>query len=76
MTKKQIYLSIIFGAIFCVALCDFLPSLKKKSDFDTPDIVGYQYKKDSSKTKDPYGIADQKGRNYIEKLTDETIVIN
>ena len=44
MTKKQIYLSIIFGAIFCVALCDFLPSLKKKSDFDTPDIVGYQYK--------------------------------
>lgn len=76
MTKKQIYLSVIFGAIFLIALCDFLPGLKKKSDFDTPEVVGYQYKKDSSKTKDPYGIADQKGRNYIEKLTDETIVIN
>ena len=76
MTKKQIYLSVIFGAIFCVALWDFLPSLKKKSDLDTPEIVGYQYKKDSSKAKDPYGIAGRRGQNYIEKLTDETIVIN
>ena len=75
MTKKQIYLSIIFGVIFSIALYDYIPNLRKNSAPDTL-IAGYHYKKDSSKIKDKLAFKDNKNQHHIEKLTNEEIVIN
>ncbi|MDO4763492.1 MAG: ribonuclease domain-containing protein [Flavobacteriaceae bacterium] len=74
MTKRQIWLSVIFGIIFSLGLYDFLSNLKTNKELMALGDAGYYKKKKDSLLNHKDENIDAK--EIIDELTAQTLVIN